>query len=48
MRGRSDVSFWSHLSRDIADNIETSSRRGFWYVNETDLFGTLLQRLTGT
>ena len=48
MRGRSDVSFWSHLSRDIADHIETSSRRGFWYVNETDLFVTLLRRLTGT
>ena len=48
MRRRSDVSFWSHLSWDVADNIETSSRRRHWYVNETDLFGTLSQRLTST
>ena len=48
MRRRSDVSFWSHLSWDVADHIETSSRRRYWRVNETDLFGTLLRRLTGT
>ena len=48
MRRRSDVSFWSHLSWDVADHIETSSRRRYWHVNEADLFGTLLQHLTGT
>ena len=29
MRRRSDVSFWSHLGWDVADDIETSSRRRF-------------------
>ena len=48
MRRRSDVSFWSHLSWDVEDHIAMLSRPRYWYVNETDLFGTLLQRLTGT
>ena len=48
MRRRSDVSFWSHLGWDVADHIETSSWRRYWYVNELDLFGTLSRRLTGT
>ena len=48
MRRRSDVSFWSHLGWDVTDHIETSSRRRYWYVNESDLFGTLSRRLTGT
>ena len=46
MRRRSDVSFWSHLDWDVADRIETSSRRRYWYFNVTDLFGTLSRRLT--
>ena len=29
MRRRSDVSFWSHLGWDVADHIETSSRRRY-------------------
>ena len=48
MQRRSDVSFWSHLGWDFADLIETSSRRHYWYVNETDFLGTLSRRLTGT
>ena len=48
MRRRSDVSFWSHLGWDIADHVEMSSQRRYWYVIETALFGTLPQRLTGT
>ena len=48
MRRRSDVSFWSHLGWDVADHIETSSRRRYWYVNERNLFRTLLRPLTGT
>ena len=48
MRRRSDVSFWSHLGWDVADHIETSSRRHYWYVNEMDLFGTLSRRVTDT
>ena len=42
MRRRSDVSFRSHIGRDIADHAKTSSRRRNWYVNETDLFQTSL------
>ena len=48
MRHRSDVSFRSHIGRDVAENAKTPSRRRNWYVNETDLFETSLQRLTGT
>ena len=48
MQRRSDISFWSHLGWDVADRIGMSSRRRYWYVNETDLFGTLSRRLTGT
>ena len=48
MQRRSDVSFWSHLGSDVADHIETSSRRRYWYVNESGFFGTLSWRLTGT
>ena len=29
MRRRSNVSFWSHLGWDVADHIETSSRRRY-------------------
>ena len=48
MGRRSDVSFLSHLGWDVANHIETSSRRRYWYVNESDIFGTLSRRLTGT
>ena len=48
MRRRSDVSFRSHIGWDVSDHAKTSSRRRNWYVNETDLFETSLQRLTGT
>ena len=48
MQRRSNVSIWSDLCWEVADNIETSSRRLYWYVNETDFFGTLSGRLTGT
>ena len=48
MRRRSGVSFGSHVRRDIADHAETSSRRRNWYVNDTDLSQTSLQRLNGT
>ena len=48
MRHRSDVSFWSHLSWDVAYHIGTSLGRRYWYVNETDLFGNLPRRLTGS
>ena len=48
MRRRSDVSFRSHIGRDVADHAETSSQRRDWYVNETDLFETSLWRLIGT
>ena len=48
MRRRSDVSFWSHLGWDVVDHIETSSRRRYRCVNDSDLFGTLSQYLTGT
>ena len=39
-RRRSDVSFSSHIGRDVADHAETSSRRLDWYVNEKDLVET--------
>ena len=48
MRCRSDVSFRSHIGRDITDQAETSSRHRNRYVNETNLFETYLQHLTGT
>ena len=38
IRSRSDVSFRSHIGRDVADHAETSSQRRDWYVNQTDLF----------
>ena len=41
----SDVSFRSHIGWDVVDHDETSSRPRNWYVNETDLFETSLQRL---
>ena len=48
MRRCSSVSFRSHIGRDIADRVETSSRRRNWYVNKTDLFEMSLRRLIGT
>ena len=33
MQRRSDVPFCSHLGWDIADHIETSSRRHYWYID---------------
>ena len=48
MRRRSDISIRSHLSRNVADHDETSSRRRNRYVNETDLFETSLRRLSET
>ena len=48
MRRRSDVSFRSHIGRDVPHHANTSSQRRNWYVNETDLFETSLRRLTGT
>ena len=48
MQRRSNVSFRSHIGRDVADHAKASSRRLNWYVNETDLFETSLRRLTGT
>ena len=47
-RRRSDISFRSHIGRDVEDHAETSSRRCNWYVNETDLFETSLRRLIDT
>ena len=46
MRRRSDISFWSRIGQEVADHVETSSRRHNWYVNEMDLFETLLRCLT--
>ena len=43
-----DVVATSHFCWDVADHIETSSRRRYWYVNKSDLFGTLSRRLTVT
>ena len=48
MRCRSDVSVRSHISREVTEHAETSSRRRDRYVNETDLFETSFQRLIGT
>ena len=48
MRRRSDVSFRSHIDLDVTDHSKTSSQRRNWYVNETDLFGSPLRRLTDT
>ena len=39
-RRRNDVSFSSHVGRDVADHAEASSRRRDWYVNEKDLVET--------
>ena len=44
----SDVSIRSFLGRDVADHVETSSRRPNRYVNEAGLFETSLKRLIGT
>ena len=38
MRRLKNVSFLSHLGWNVADNIETSSRRRYWYVNETPVW----------
>ena len=38
MQRRSNVSFRSHIGRDVADHAKASSRRLNWYVNETYLF----------
>ena len=40
MRRCSNVSFRSHIGREVAYPAETSSRSCNWYVNETDLFQT--------
>ena len=48
MRLCSDVSFRSHIGRDVADHAETSSWIRNWYVNKTDLFETSLRPLIGT
>ena len=40
MRRRSDVSFRSHIGRDVADYAKTPPRHRNWYANETDLFET--------
>ena len=48
MRRRSDVSFRSDIDVDVTDHSEASWQRRNWYVNETDLFGTPLRRLTDT
>ena len=48
MLRRIDVLFRSHIGWDVAEQAETSSRRRSRYVNETDLFETSLQHLTGT
>ena len=48
MRRRSDVSFRSHIGRDVMDHAEKSLGRLNWYVNETDLFEASLRRLTVT
>ena len=47
MRRHSDVSFRSHIGRDVADHAETSSLHRSWYVNDTALFDTSLRRLIG-
>ena len=48
IRRRNDVLFRYHIGRDVADHAETSSQCRNWYVNETDLTETSLQRLIGT
>ena len=48
IRRRSDVSFRSHIGRDIADHAKTSSLRHNMYGHETELFETSLRRLTDT
>ena len=48
MRCRRDVSFRSHIGRDVADHAGSSSWRRNWYVNETNLFETSFWRLIGT
>ena len=42
MQRRSDISFRSHIDRDVADHAETSSRCRNGYISETDLFETSL------
>ena len=44
---RSNVSFRSHIGRDVTNHAETSSRGRNWYVIETDLLETSLGRLIG-
>ena len=48
MRRRRDVSFRSHIGRDVADHAKTPSQRSNWYINEMDLSEMSLRRLTGT
>ena len=48
MRRCSDVSFRSHIGRNVATHAETLSWRLNWYVNEMDLFEMPLRRLIGT
>ena len=48
MRCHRDVSFRSHIDRDVADHAKTLWRGCNWYVNETGLFQTSLGHLTGT
>lgn len=48
MRRCSDVSFGSHIRRDVADNAETPSQRRNWYVGEMDIYETSLRRLIDT
>ena len=40
MQCRSDVSFRSHIDRDVANHAKTSSQHRNWCVNETDIFET--------
>ena len=48
VRCHRDVSFRSHIGRDVVDHAKTLWRRCNWYVIERDLFETSLRRLTGT
>ena len=47
IKRRSNVSFRSHVARDVTNHAETSSRGRNWYVIETDLLETSLRRLIG-
>ena len=48
MRSCSDVSYRSHIVRDVVDHAKMSLQPRNWYVNETNLIKTSLPRLTGT